>query len=389
MTLRAMVLGAGSAGEGHALALRQAGADVVAIASRTAEVVRRVADDLGIPLATTEWRTALADLRPDIVAIATPGDSHAEMIEAALAQQCHIYIDKPVAVTAAAARPLARAARAAGVKTAYAATSNYQPAALLARALVAEGAIGELLEAEFVSHYHWPRMAPFGWPHRLATGGGRLNNNFTHKAAIAEAIAGGVMLAVAGETRNDLKRAPLAPMPHDFRDWQRAAPSAEQAAGGDWAEVDSDWSYTVLARIGAPGSDPADGMSATFRHSCLRQGKHQDYVAFYGSRGTIHVDKAYCQGALHLWKEGDASFREVPVPAEILTWLPPVERRANWAAGWEVPQRAWNALARDFVADIEGRGHQPYLTIEDGWRHQEAIDAVRAAAGWAKLSAEP
>lgn len=53
MTLRAMVLGAGSAGEGHALALRQAGAEVVAIASRTAEVVRLVADDLGIPVATT------------------------------------------------------------------------------------------------------------------------------------------------------------------------------------------------------------------------------------------------------------------------------------------------------------------------------------------------
>ena len=79
----------------------------------------------------------------------------------------------------------------------------------------------------------------------------------------------------------------------------------------------------------------------------------------------------------------------MPVTAEILTWLPPVERRANWVAGWEVPERAWNALARDFVADIEGRGHQLYLAIEDGWRHQEAIDAVRAAAGWAKLSAEP
>ena len=114
MSLRAMVLGAGSAGEGHALALRQAGAEVVAIASRTAEVVRRVAGDLGIPVATTEWRAALADLRPDIVAVATPGDSHAEMIEAALARHCHIYVDKPVAITAAAARPLARAARAAG-----------------------------------------------------------------------------------------------------------------------------------------------------------------------------------------------------------------------------------------------------------------------------------
>jgi hypothetical protein len=34
-------------------------------------------------------------------------------------------------------------------------------------------------------------------------------------------------------------------------------------------------------------------------------------------------------------------------------------------------------------------GHQPYLAIEDGWRHQEAIDALCAAAGWAKLSGEP
>lgn len=389
MTLRAMVLGAGSAGEGHALALRQAGAEVVAIASRTAAVVRRVADDLGIPVATTEWQKALDDLRPDIVAIATPGDSHAEMIEAALERHCHIYVDKPVAVTAGVARTLVRKSVAAGVRTAYAATSNYQPAALLARALVADGAVGELLEAEFVSHYHWSPLAPFGWPHRLAAGGGRLNNNFTHKAAIAEAVAGGVMLAVAGETRNDLRRAPLAPMPHDFRDWQRAAPSAEQAAQGEWAEVDSDWSYTVLARIGAPGSKPADGVSVTFRHSCLRLGKHQDYVAFYGSRGTIHVDQAYCQGAVHLWQEGDASFREVPIPPDILAWLPAVEHRANWNPGWEVPQRGWNALARDFVADIEGRDHRPYFTIADGWRHQEVIDAVRASAGWTVLPATP
>jgi hypothetical protein len=246
-----------------------------------------------------------------------------------------------------------------------------------------------LLEAEFVSHYHWSTLAPFGWPHLLATGGGRLNNNFTHKAAIAEAVANGVMLAVAGETRNDLKRAPLAPMPHDFRNWQRAAVTAEQAEQAGWGTVDSDWSYTVLARIGPRGSDPADAASVTFRHSCLRRAKVFDYVAFYGSHGTIHVDKAYCQGALSLWQEGQDEFREIPIPADLLAGLPTVERRANWNAGWEVPQRAWNALARDFVADIEGRPHQPYLTIEDGWRHQEAIDAVRAAEGWVVLPSDP
>jgi hypothetical protein len=60
------------------------------------------------------------------------------------------------------------------VRTAYAATSNHQPAALLARKLIADGAIGTLFEAEFVSHYHWHERLPYGWPHLLAQGGGRL-----------------------------------------------------------------------------------------------------------------------------------------------------------------------------------------------------------------------
>jgi predicted dehydrogenase len=389
VVLRALVVGAGSAGEGHSLALQQAGVDVVAIASRTQDVVRDLARRLGVAVASTDWRATLRDLRPDIVAVATPGGSHVAIIEAAVDQGCHLYVDKPVAPTAPEARRLWRAARAAGVKTAYAATSNYQPAALLARKLVAEGAIGTVLEAEFVSHYHWPSLLPHGWPHVLADGGGRLNNNFTHKLAIAESVCDGVTLAVAGETRNDLKRAPLAPFPHDFRAWTRSPVPPEQAAAGDWAEVDSDWSYTVLARIAAAGAGGQDAASVTFRHSCLRRGMVRDYVAFYGTSGTIHVDQAYCQGDLHLWREGEDGFRVVPVGADIIDALPAVQPQPHWQEGWMVPARAWHALARAFAADIAGRPHDPYFTLADGWRHQEAIDAVRASAGWSNLPIDP
>jgi predicted dehydrogenase len=387
MALRALVIGAGSAGEGHSLALRQAGVEVAAIASRTEAVVRTVAARLGIPVASTDWRRSLAELKPDIVAVATPGDSHAEIIDAALAGRAHLYVDKPFAPTAAEARRLWRAVQAAGVKSAYAATSNYQPSALLARALIAEGAIGELLEAEFVSHYHWHERLPYGWPHRLADGGGRLNNNFTHKLAIAESVCRGVTLAVAGETRNDLKRAPIVPFPHDFREWTRSLVPQAQADAAQWGDVDSDWSYTVLARIGAPASDPAGAVSVTFRHSCLRKGMVKDYVAFYGRTGTIHVEQAYCQGAVHLWREGETQFAEVPMRQSILDALPAVSVQPQWPESWAVPARAWNALALDFVADIEGRPHAPYFTLADGWRHQEVIDAVRARAGWHTLPA--
>jgi predicted dehydrogenase len=388
MGLRALVVGAGSAGEGHAMALQQAGVEVVGIASRTAAVVETLAARLGIAVASTDWRRALADLAPDIVAVATPGDTHAAIIDAALERRAHLYVDKPFAPTAAEARRLWAAVRKAGVCSAYAATSNYQPSALLARALIAEGAIGELLEVEFVSHYHWHERLPYGWPHRLADGGGRLNNNFTHKLAIAESVCRGETLAVAGETRNDLKRAPIVPFPHDFRDWTRALVPVEQARAASWGEVDSDWSYTVLARIGASGADPEDAVSATFRHSCLRKGKHQDYVAFYGRTGTVHVDQAYCQGDVHLWREGEEGFSVVPMRPDILAALPRVDAQPHWHESWIVPARAWNALARDFVAAIEGRPHAPFFTLADGWRHQEVIDAVRARAGWSRLPAD-
>ena len=47
--LRAMILGAGFAAQGHTAALKEAGVQVVAMASRTEEVCRQVADSLEIP----------------------------------------------------------------------------------------------------------------------------------------------------------------------------------------------------------------------------------------------------------------------------------------------------------------------------------------------------
>jgi hypothetical protein len=50
-----------------------------------------------------------------------------------------------------------------------------------------------------------------------------------------------------------------------------------------------------------------------------------------------------------------------------------------------LPVDTWAALARDFRADIRGEAPQPYLTFYDGWRYQEAIDALRAGRGWYDL----
>lgn len=373
-SLRALVIGSGYAGQGHALALRDAGVEITGMAARTEDVVQRVAAELEIPSAWTDWRTALASLSPDIVAIGTPGGPHVEMIEAALERGCHVFADKPLATTAPDARRLYEQAQQAGVRTAYAASYRYQPQAALAERLVDINAIGPVEEVECVSHFDWPRLAPFGWPHRLDQGGGRLNNNFTHKLAIVLRVLGGEPLAAMGETRNDLRRAPVGPRFHDFRDFTRLALTLEDAALAEWREVDSDWSYTALCRIGRR-EQPEAAASALFRHCCHHPARGGDFIAFYGERGTLHLEGAYATGAVWLRREGGA-WEEVSIPADITASLPAIA---------DATQRNWTQLAREFVRDIGGEGNAGYLTFREGWIFQEVIDIVRAGGGWAAV----
>lgn len=375
--LRALILGAGYAGEGHTLALRRAGVEIVAMASRTAASCQETAQRLAIPHAGTDWRAMLAELKLDIVAVATPGGTHLEMAAAAIEAGCHVYCDKPLALTAPEARQLYALAKANGVKTAYAASYRYQPQTLYARELVQQGVLGAIHEVECVSHYNWPRLMPFGWPHRLETGGGRLNNNFTHKLAIVQNIVGSEILAAMGETRNDLKRVPVGNKVHDFRDYFKQVLTPEEAAQREWATVDSDWSYTVLVRLGDRNAGVDQAVSATFRHSALNFGKHTDYVAVYGEKGTLHIEGAYTQGAIYL-RTGDV-WDEVAVPDHIRAELPPEPDHS---------QRNWDQLARDFVADIRGEGDSGYPTFRDGWMHQQVIDVVRSGQGWATIEGE-
>lgn len=44
-----------------------------------------------------------------------------------------------------------------------------------------------------------------------------------------------------------------------------------------------------------------------------------------------------------------------------------------------------SCLVRDFVADIRGEDHEPYLTFRDGRRYQIAIDTNHQGRGWSKI----
>jgi len=377
--LRAVVIGAGQAAEGHTVALRATGVEVIAICSRTESVVGEVAKRLGIGKASTDWRRTIASEHPDIVDIATPAAAHVEQIGAALDRGCHIYADKPLALTAAEARGLYERSVRVGVHTAIAATWMFDPGILYLEELVKAGAIGIPLDVDSRFLSPWPYPAAATWITRVAEGGGVLNNRFNHHLAAVQRIVGGEVLAVMGEAHTNRRRRPDRGLPHDYRQWKIL--SEEDLRGAPWVEVDADDSCTVLLRLGRPPATAEDIINVCISCSSGIRPREGRTITIYGTEGSLHYNWSIDDGTsgarlrplISRVSFSSQDWHEEPVPDRIFDRLPRVAHALH---------RDWAALATEFVADIEGRPHEPYPTFREGWIYQEIVDVVRAGKGW-------
>jgi predicted dehydrogenase len=244
--------------------------------------------------------------------------------------------------------------------------------------LVGEGAIGEPQEVECISHFNLERHIPFGWSHRSEAGGGRLNNNFTHLLAIVTSVIGDRILAVSGEVRNDMGKAPIVEGVHNFETRRDFIPEDLDDPELQWGETDVEWSYTVLAQLESryPAARP---VSVLFRHGGLQPRFHEDHIVFYGSEGAIYVKGHYGNGALYLF-DASKAWRELPLPEEITALLPAIE---------DDTQRNWAFLVQEFVRDIRGLPVEPYPTFREGCLYQQIIDLVRRNDRWVDVSHLP
>jgi predicted dehydrogenase len=78
--------------------------------------VRKAASQLGWDEWTTDWREVIARPDVDIVDVATPGDSHAEIAIAAAKAGKAILCEKPLANDVREAKAMLKAVRNAGVR---------------------------------------------------------------------------------------------------------------------------------------------------------------------------------------------------------------------------------------------------------------------------------
>jgi len=348
--------------------------DVVALCARRPDVVRAVADRLGIPEASTDWARTLAATAPDIVSVATPAALRRAVVAAAAARGAHVLCDKPLAATAAEAEALYRLVAGAGVKHAYGATHRYDPSVAWLAELIRSGKIGALREGLMTLRFGLPPLLPWSWAMVLADGGGVLNNVAPHLFGLLAAITGGGLAAAVGTARRTVDQAPVVPDLHDFRAWLAAAraltPAA--AAGLEWRPCDGDGAFAALLRFRtAAGSVPVTLVAGPGPHAPGETNR----LRLHGEAGALIAEGQFSFQVSYL--EGpEAAPEPLPVPQRLVDALPPAA---------DSVQRKWCALARDFVADVRGAPHQPYLTFRDGWRYQAAIDAIRAGRGWIDL----
>jgi predicted dehydrogenase len=150
------LIGPGFVAAHHIDAVRRLGyVDVVAIASSSLDSARKKADEYGVAKAYGSCEELIADPDVQVVHNTTPNYLHAAVIRATLARRKHIVSDKPLAMTAAEARALWKAAQDAGVV--HAVTFNYRgnPLVQQARLMIARGEIGPVHYAHGAYLQEW------------------------------------------------------------------------------------------------------------------------------------------------------------------------------------------------------------------------------------------
>jgi len=112
--IRVLVAGLGNMGRSHALAYHNnPGFEIVGLVNRSKP---SLAPELGHYEILPDFEAALKELKPDLCAICTYSDSHADYAVMAFEAGCDVFVEKPLATTVADAERVVAAARKAGRK---------------------------------------------------------------------------------------------------------------------------------------------------------------------------------------------------------------------------------------------------------------------------------
>ncbi|WP_322823331.1 Gfo/Idh/MocA family oxidoreductase [Chloroflexus sp.] len=332
------IIGTGWGARVQVPAFRAAGLTVTALAGSNPDKTARVAQELGAPFATANWREVLERQDVQLVSIVTPPYLHREMAEAALAAGKHVLCEKPTALNAAEAESMLAAAQRYRDRLALIDHElRFLPAVQAARARVAAGDIGDVRAAE-VRFFAAGRADPqrvWDWWSDRAAGGGVLGAIGSHQIDLLRYILADEVATAQGTVRTLIGQRP--------------------DATGTLRQVTSDDYTTAIIRF-------TRGTVATLTATVVARTNEPLTVTVYGSEGTLR----FSGGQLAIGT-GD-TFHDITPPHT-------VEIPATLSG--EFPQGTVY-LGHALCAALSGERDaiSPAATFSDGLAIQRVIDAI-------------
>lgn len=280
------VVGTGFIGPVHVEALRRAGRHVRGILGSSHDKSAAAAKALSLDVAYASFDDVLADPLVDVVHVTTPNDTHLAYAAAALKAGKHVVCEKPLATSTAQTRELLQVARAhPQLIAAVNYNVRYYPMALQARAVVASGAIGEVLHVSgeyvqdwllFDTDWNWRVEAAKGGPLRA------IGDIGTHWLDLMQSVSGRKVESLVADL------ATFVPVR------RHRSGSVETFTRGDGAgdgRVDDGWVETIVDTedYGAVMLHLEGGARGTFHVSQVDAGrKNRLTLEIAGSKGSLH-----------------------------------------------------------------------------------------------------
>lgn len=336
---------------------------LVAICGRDEAGVKEAAKTLGWEGYETDYHALIA--RPDIqlIDVSTPGDTHKEVVLAALAAGKHVICEKPLANTLDEAREMLAAARASDAIAVV--NYNYRrvPAVQFAKKLIDDGAIGEIRHWRAVYLQDWINDPEFPLVWRLQkdkAGSGALGDIAAHITDLGLYLVGPIA-EVVGTLSTYIKRRPIATE-------SGGGAGLTAASGKEMGDVTVDDSTTFLANF-------ANGASGTFEATRLAPGRRNfNSFEINGSKGSIAFN-------LERMNELQVYFVDDPAGLQGFRLINVTEGTHPytghwWPAGHPIGYEHTFIHAVKDLLDGIGKGADPGPSFEEGFAVQAVLDAV-------------
>jgi predicted dehydrogenase len=164
--------------------------DLVAICDKNEELAKKTAVQFGIGKAYSSTSDLFSKEKLDLVDICVPPQVHADVAIESIQNGCHVMMEKPMAIKTSDCDRMLEAAKIHGAKVCVIHNNLFHAPLLKAKALLAEGAIGDFVGMRiFLSTPRWDMIdVEKHWHHRLP--GGVIGETGPHIAYMTLAFAG-------------------------------------------------------------------------------------------------------------------------------------------------------------------------------------------------------